>query len=148
MTTYFVYDKVTGQNVYAYGSVDVSNIEVYPLDQYDHVPQDQLSPVIAQPGDLGTKWLVDIGPFFDRFDTYKLQILSSTDPLVSAIVKDVQSRKWVDLRRSDVGAAIDALITKALCTPELKAGILESPVAHMEQVALMTTYGAAINGNN
>lgn len=147
MTTYFVYDKSTGQNVYAYGAVHVSNTELYPLDLYEHAPQEQLSPTLPQAGDLATKWLMDIGPFFDRFDTKKLAILASTDPVVVAIVKDVQSRKWVDLRRPDVAKAIDVLIAKELCTAELKANVLETPVTHMEQVALMVNYGDAINGN-
>jgi hypothetical protein len=145
MTTYLVFDKATGRDVYAYGALHVSNTELYPLDQYDHVAQDQLNPTLPQPGDLATKWLMDIGPFFDRFDTRKIGILASTDPLVVAVVRDVQSRKWVDLRRADVASAIDLLISKGLCTPELKAGILETPAAHMEQVALMVNYGAAIN---
>jgi hypothetical protein len=148
MTTYYVYDKTTGAQVYAYGAIQVSNTEAYPLDRYDHVAQSQLDPTLPQAGDLATKWLMDIGPFFDRFDTYKLPILASADSTVTAIVKDVQSRKWVDLRRSDVGKAIDALIGKGLCTDQLKAGILGTPVSHMEQVALMVTYGAAINGGN
>jgi hypothetical protein len=147
MTTYIVYDKSTRQEVYAYGAVQVSNTELYPLDLYNHEPQDQLNPTLPQPGDLATKWLMDIGPFFDRFDTFKLKILASTDPTVIAIVKDVQSRKWVDLRRPDVANSIDLLISKTLCTPELKASILETPVNHMEQVAMLVTYGAAINGN-
>lgn len=148
MITYYVYDKATQELVYAYGATAISNTEAYPLDLYDHVAQNQLDPTLPQQGDLNTKWLIDIGPFFDRFDTQKLNILASTDPLVVAIVKDVQSRKWVDLRRSDVGQAIDALIGKGLCTTDLKAGILSTPVTHMEQVALMVTYGAAINGVN
>jgi hypothetical protein len=148
MTTYLVFDKATGKDVYAYGAVRVSNTELYPLDQYDHVPQLQLDPTLPQPGDPATKWLMDVGPFFDRFSTAKIGILASPDPLVIAVVKDVQSRKWVDLRRPDVAAALDILIDKNLCTEELKASVLETPVTHIEQVALMVNYGAAINNGN
>ena len=95
----------------------------------------------APPADA-CAWLIDIGPFFDRFGAAKLAVLSSADATVRAIVKDSQVRKWIDLQHPAVALGIDALI--ALAVPgvdaALKAAILETPVAPAEQSALRKVY--------
>lgn len=87
-------------------------------------------------------WLIDVGPFFDRFGAAKLAVLSSADATVQAIVKDSQVRKWIDLQHPAVAQGIDALI--ALAVPgvdaAMKAIILETPVAPAEQSALRKVY--------
>ena len=40
-----------------------------------------------------TSSLIDIGPFFDRFGVAKMAVLMSSDPVVQAILRDVQARK-------------------------------------------------------
>jgi hypothetical protein len=146
MNTYIVYSRSTGLDVYAYQADKVSNTEVYPLDQFDHVAQQP--PVAAPPAaELATAWLIDVGSFFDRFGDSKIPILASADPFVMAIRQDILPREWVDLKRPDVAAAIDVFIGEGLCTADLKAAILTTPVTHMEQLALMVKYGAALNGN-
>lgn len=89
-----------------------------------------------------TDWLIDIGTFFDRFGVAKYTILASPDLLVQAIVKDVQTRRWVDLKRADVAQAIDILISKNLAGVDatLKAAILNTPVADLENMALRKLY--------
>jgi len=147
MPNYLVYEKSSGIDVYAYNSDVVSNAEVYPLALYSHVAEES-NQFDYHPGDKRTKWLIDIGPFFDRFSTNKYSILMSTDPVVRVIVDDVRVRKWVDLSRLDVGQAIDVLIAKNLCHPTMKDDILTSPVMPLEQVALMATYGESLNNGN
>lgn len=145
MPNYIVIEKATAKDVYAYESHTVSNVEAYPLDLYDHITQQDEHPFELQPGDKATKWLIDIGPFFDRFGNAKYSILMSTDPLVRVIVEDVRVRKWVDLSRPDVSQAIDVLISKGLCSPAVKYEVLTAPVMPIEQMALMATYGEALN---
>jgi len=86
------------------------------------------------------EWLVDIGTFMDRFGASKLPILMSADPLVKALVSDIQCRKWIDLQRADVAQALDALISKSLVTAEQKTAILETPVTEIENMALRKLY--------
>lgn len=89
-----------------------------------------------------TDWLIDVGPFFDRFGAAKMALLMSSDATVQALVKDLQVRKWIDLQRVDVGQGIDALI--ALSVPgvdgALKAAILTTPVTAEENFALRRVY--------
>jgi len=89
-----------------------------------------------------TDWLIDVGPFFDRFATAKMPLLMSTNATVQALVKDLQVRKWIDLQRADVAAGIDALIALGVTnmTAALKTAILTAPVTAEENFALRKTY--------
>lgn len=94
----------------------------------------------AAPGP--TDWLIDVGPFFDRFGPAKMPLLMSANATVQALVKDLQVRKWIDLQRPDVAAGIDALIALVVpgMTAELKAAILTTPVTAEENFALRRVY--------
>ncbi len=59
-------------------------------------------PEVIQP----YEWFIDIGPFFDRFGDTKLYILTSADPGIKAILADIQIRKWIDLKRTDVATSL------------------------------------------
>lgn len=85
-----------------------------------------------------TEWLIDVGPFFDRFKTAKMPLLLSTNATVKALLSDIQVRKWIDLKRPDVSQAIDALIALGVTnmTTELKNEILNTPVTAEENLAL------------
>lgn len=88
-----------------------------------------------------TAWLIDIGPFVDRFSTAKMAVLTSTAPVIRAIVQDMYSRKWIDLRRPDVSQSIDAITADvAAVTPALKDAILNTPVTAEENRALRKVY--------
>jgi hypothetical protein len=89
-----------------------------------------------------TDWLIDVGPFFDRFGEAKMPLLMSTHATVQALVKDLQVRKWIDLQRPDVGAGIDALIAIGVpgMTAGLKTSILTTPVTPEENFALRRVY--------
>lgn len=88
------------------------------------------------------EWHIDIGPFFDRFGASKLAVLTSADPVVQAIVKDCQVRKWIDLRLPSVSDGLDALIACGVpgVDSALKDTILNTPVAPPESSALRATY--------
>ncbi len=89
-----------------------------------------------------TDWLIDVGPFFDRFQGAKMPLLMSSNATVQALVKDLQVRKWIDLQRADVASGIDALIALGVpgMTPELKTAILTTPPTAEENFALRRVY--------
>ncbi len=88
------------------------------------------------------EWLIDIGPFMDRFGPAKLAVLASADATVRALVTDILARKWIDLQRADVAAGIDLLIAAGVSGVDaaLKASILTTPVTRLEQLALRRLY--------
>ena len=99
-------------------------------------------PEPAAPAPDPTEWLIDVGPFFDRFGPAKMAVLSSSDATVRALVTDLQVRKWIDLKRADVAQGIDLLISKSI--PGLdaarKSAILNDPVQPVENLALRKAY--------
>lgn len=96
------------------------------------------APAVVNP----TEWLIDVGPFFDRFGAAKINILASANATVQALVRDLQIRKWVDLERADVAAGIDALIALGVSGVDgaLKTAVLTTPVAAAENEALRKVY--------
>lgn len=86
------------------------------------------------------EWLIDIGPFFDRFGAAKMAILKSIDADVKAFVLDATSRKWIDLKRADVDQALLYLVSTSLITSAQKTAILTAPVALDENRALRRLY--------
>ena len=87
------------------------------------------------------EWLIDIGPFFDRFGAAKMAVLTSADLGVQAIIKDVQIRKWLDLKLPDLAQSVAYVGTKVpTVTAELQGTILNTPVAPAENLALRKLY--------
>jgi len=88
-------------------------------------------------------WLIDIGPFYDRFGSTKIAVLTSTDPILRAILQDLNIRKWVDLKRVDVAEALayTGSVVGAV-TNELITSILTTPVTINENAALRKLYFA------
>ena len=108
----------------------------YPEGNYLQVPDTPVQ-VPAQPWE----WYIDIGPFFDRFGSAKMAVLTSTDAGVQAILKDTQVRKWIDLKHSDVASSIAYIGAKvSALTAELQSAILNTPVAETENLALRKLY--------
>ncbi len=97
-------------------------------------------------------YLIDVGPFFDRFGVAKLLVLTHTDPIVKAVREDIQARHWIDLRRADVagpvaymaGMNVPGLGTISspitALTPSLIAHILFTPVDDSENDVLRKLY--------
>ena len=96
-------------------------------------PEPQTAPV--------WEWLIDIGPFFYRFGTAKMAVLTSSDVGVQAIIKDTQVRKWLDLKLPEIASAVAYVGTKVpSVTQELQQNILNTPVAETENLALRKLY--------
>lgn len=84
---------------------------------------------------------IDLGPFYDRFKSAKLAVLTSNDPGVKAIIADLNIRKWVDLVRPDVASALQYVGTQVpALTAELQTEILTTPVQDHENLALRKLY--------
>lgn len=87
------------------------------------------------------EWYIDIGTFFDRFGAQKLNVLSSTDVVVQAILRDVQVRKWVDLKRADVAQSLAYIGSKVAGVDSvMQLAILNTPVTESENIALRKLY--------
>ena len=96
-------------------------------------------PVVVDP----CEWLIDIGPFFDRFGSAKLAVLTSADATVKAILQDIQVRKWIDLKRADVASSLAYVGTKVPAVDAtLQAAILNTPVDPVDNLALRKLYFA------
>ena len=108
----------------------------YPDGNYRLVPDTSF-----QEPSQAWEWLIDIGPFFDRFDTAKMAVLTSSDTGVQAIIKDTQVRKWLDLKLPEIASAVAYIGTKVpALTAELQQSILNTPVAETENLALRKLY--------
>lgn len=93
-------------------------------------------------------WYIDVGALFDRFGPAKLAVLTSNEPIVKALVTDLQSRHWGDLKRLDLAAGIEYMrgvtipgigtisMPIAGITAALEASILTTPVSPTENLAL------------
>ena len=111
-------------------------LERYPEGNYRKVPDTPVQ-VPAQPWE----WLIDIGPFFDRFGAAKMAVLTSSDVGVQAILKDTQARQWLDLKLPEMASAVAYVGTKVpSVTQELQESILNTPVAETENLALRKLY--------
>ena len=101
-----------------------------------------VAPDAAAPQPAPTwEWLIDIGPFFDRFGAAKMAVLTSADAGVQAILKDVQIRKWLDLKLPELAQSVAYVGTKVpAMTAELQGAILNTPVAAAENLALRKLY--------
>jgi len=95
----------------------------------------------AAPPPSATAWLIDVGPFFDRFGAAKMAVLTSTDATVRAILTDLQVRKWIDLKRPDVAQGLTYVgsVVPAV-TASLRTSILTTAVTDAENLALRKTY--------
>jgi len=83
------------------------------------------------------EWLIDLGPYFDRFGSTKMAVLTSTDAGVKAIIQDASIRKWIDLRLPAVAQAlayIGSVIPAVDAT--LQSSIINTPVTTEENRAL------------
>lgn len=86
-------------------------------------------------------WLIDLGPFYDRFGAAKMAVLTSADTGVKAIIADLNIRKWVDLQRADVASGLAYVGSKVPSVDAaLQAAILTTPVSSEDNRALRKLY--------
>ena len=99
------------------------------------------APAHGEPEPKPWEWLIDVGPFFDRFGPAKMAVLTSSDVGVQAILKDTQVRKWLDLKLPEIAQSISYIGTKIpAVTTELQSAILNTPVGVEENLALRKLY--------
>jgi len=88
-----------------------------------------------------TEWFIDLGPFYDRFGSVKMAILTSQDVGVKAVIADLNIRAWVNLKASAVN---DGLIYIHYIIPELTTElintILTTPVDPADNLALRRAF--------
>lgn len=97
----------------------------------------ETAPVVVDP----CEWLIDIGPFFDRFGAAKMAVLTSADAGVKAILQDIQVRKWIDLKRADVASSLAYVGTKVPAVDAaLQTAILNTPVSVADNLAIRKLY--------
>jgi hypothetical protein len=91
---------------------------------------------------VSTDWLIDVGPFLDRFESAKFAVLTSSNAGVKAVISDCQMRKWIDLKNPAVAQGIDVVISAGVegVDAALKDRILNTPVADMHNFALRKLY--------
>lgn len=112
-------------------------LEHYPNGNYILVPEPEPTP--APPPVY--EWYIDVGPFFDRFGAVKMQVLTSTDAGVRALITDIQVRKWIDLKLPEVAQSLVYLGSVIpSVTPALQSSILNTPVGEHENLALRKLY--------
>lgn len=134
-------DAVPRAVVYRYSAAAPIEWQGMEFATHDHtdVSASVSQPVVAAAMPYDS--LIDVGAYLDRFGAAKMPILMSTHPVVQAIYKDVQVRKWVDLKRPEVAQANAALAAYVPeFTPTIRAGMLKLPVLPDENLALRTTY--------
>ena len=102
-----IYEILDGQTVINTISADISFMQTqYPEGNYREVLIVEPEPIVEHP-----KRYISVGSFYDRFGTEKWNILSSTDLMVQAMIKDVSVRKYVDLDRADLLAGLQMIKT-------------------------------------
>jgi len=89
------------------------------------------------------EWLIDKGPFFDRFGAAKMDVLTSTDPVIKAILVDIGARHWIDLQRPDVATSLAYVGTVVPAVDAaMQTAILTTPVAPVDNLALRKLFFA------
>lgn len=105
-----------------------NNSLYFPAD-IDAVPAPNVQPT--------WEWYIDKGPFFDRFGAAKMAVLTSTDPVIKALLADINNRHWIDLQRADVHQAVAYIGTVVTSVnAALQSAILTTPVSEQENLAL------------
>ena len=87
------------------------------------------------------KWLIDLGPFFDRFGpAISMEVEMSTNTVVQAALRNFSRRKWIDLKDPRVATTIDLIGSSIPNVVPLKNVILTTPVTNEENLALRKLY--------
>jgi len=112
MPIFAVIRKSDQVEVYRYSADAPIEWVGFEFASHDHI--EVFEAPTTPPEDPPEEWLIHVGPFYDRFGTFKLPILASTDPYVQAVIKDTTVRKYIDLkgRRAELLQAIGLLQSK------------------------------------
>lgn len=129
-----VQNVVTGDAAYAQSIaadwqavVDVTNTVPQPGIGWGYVNSQFVAPTPEpEPVPVQKPRHISVGAFFDRFGSEKINILSSTDTVVQALVRDASVRKYIDLDRPDLVQAMQLLVSKGFAIDP--QAILSAPV--------------------
>lgn len=130
-----------GVVVTSYTTISDEPVELksYPMADYAYTLRPELpssSPVPQNEG-LPDEWCIEVGPFFDRFGSAQLDVLSSADAKVQAFVKSSSVRKWINLRHSMVVQGLQLIAaTVPGVTEDIIDYVLRTPVAQHENFNL------------
>lgn len=107
-------------------------------------PYVDYSNVVSEPSVPQVKpydWYIDVGPLFDRFGSAKMNVLTCADVGVQAMIKDIQIRKWIDLKLPEIQQSLAYIGSKVpAVTPALQTSILTNKVTDAENLALRKLY--------
>lgn len=89
-----------------------------------------------------TTFLVDVGPFFDRFEAAQLAVLASANGTVKAFMESCKVRKWIYTKHPFVAQGIDAIIAAGVpgVDAAMKDRIINTPARYSEQKSLLKLY--------
>lgn len=89
-----------------------------------------------------TAFLVDVGPFFDRFESAQLAVLACPDSTVRAFLESCKVRKWIYTKHPFVSMGIDAIIAAGVVgvNAAMKDRIQNVPARRSEQDALLKLF--------
>ena len=112
MPNYIVTRKSDGAEVLRYAAATAQEVNGFDLVDYDHTEWTPGADPLPPPDP--SRWRIYVGSFFDRFGAAKLGILSDTDPVVQAVIKDASVRNYIDLigRRDELLQVIGLLNVK------------------------------------
>lgn len=95
------------------------------------------------------EFLLDIAPFTDRLEPYKFQIDTHTDPFIQYFNRDLNRRKYVDLKDPRVAVALNYMaghtiagigtIATPIFADAFVAKVLTTPTTHAENNVLRST---------
>lgn len=132
---YIVTRKSDGAEIYRYNADSPVEWVGYEFSTHDHVA---VSDTATEPAAVETPiWRIYVGAFFDRFVEAKLPILSSTDPIVEALIKDASVRQYIALteRRTELEQMLALLQSRIDGITLDPVAILDTPPAEGEQVS-------------
>lgn len=75
----------------------------YPAGNYREVVQ-------PEPPAPPEQRFIFVGSFFDRFGQFKWPILADANPMVQALVKDCQVRRYIDLDNPELPSGLGMLV--------------------------------------
>lgn len=143
MKTFEIYPKGGTEIATTFRTADAEPSEVagYPFADFDY--RELIAPVDAPPAPVVYEWdnYIDIGPFYDRFGVATMDVVSSADPRIKAILQLTNIRKWIDLTRPDVAQSVNAIAAIVpSVTAEIRARVMRLPVEPHENRAVRVTY--------
>lgn len=94
----------------------------YPAGNYREVPEPPAPP---------EQRFIFVGSFFDRFGAFKWPILADANPMVQALVKDCQVRRYIDLDNPELPAGLGMLVQAGhAIDPEV---VINAPITESER---------------